>query len=225
MLPRTLEDEVMDTVEEAAGYDAMDHSRPNTAFVERLVKLGARGRMLDIGTGPGRIPIMLAERVAAGTVVGVDASHEMLKLARRYGAQSAVAGRVSFEFADAKQLPFDDNSFDTVFSNTIMHHIPQPRAMVAEAARVLRPGGVLLIRDLFRPADVETVEALVREYSGEDTPYQQQLFRASLHAALTPAEFEAIAAELGLADVEVVIDSDRHMSLQSRAVAASGDGR
>ena len=54
-MQRTLEPEVMDTPEEADGYDAMDHSQANAAFVGRLVELGARGRMLDIGTGPGHI--------------------------------------------------------------------------------------------------------------------------------------------------------------------------
>ena len=63
-LVRVLEPEVMDTEEDAREYDAMDHSEPNGALVARLIELGARGRMLDIGTGPGHIPIMICERIA-----------------------------------------------------------------------------------------------------------------------------------------------------------------
>ena len=57
-MDRTLEPEIMDTIEEAEAYDAMDFLSVNTAFVERLIELGAKqGRYLDLGTGPARIPI------------------------------------------------------------------------------------------------------------------------------------------------------------------------
>ena len=56
-MERVLEPELMDTLEDATEYDEMDNSAENTAFVERLVELGAHGRMLDIGTGPGHIPL------------------------------------------------------------------------------------------------------------------------------------------------------------------------
>ena len=78
---RILEPEVMDTEEDAREYDAMDHSEPNEAFVGRLVELGARGRMLDVGTGPGHVPLLVCERVAEATVVGIDLAETMLAIA------------------------------------------------------------------------------------------------------------------------------------------------
>ena len=63
------------------GYDAMDHSEPNRAFVERLVELGAFGRVLDIGTGPGHIPLSLSRAPAGHRVLGIDLSTHMLRLA------------------------------------------------------------------------------------------------------------------------------------------------
>jgi ubiquinone/menaquinone biosynthesis C-methylase UbiE len=214
---RTLEPEVMDTPEEADGYDAMDHSEPNAAFVARLVQLGARGRMLDVGTGPGHIPLLACERIADCYVVAVDLARHMLAHAERHRAASPHGGRVELRLADAKGLDFEDGSFDAVFSNTILHHIPEPEHFLREAWRVLRPGGVLLVRDLFRPETTARAMELVRMHAGDATPCQQELFRASLHAALTPAELFALSRSIGMCGVELAIDSDRHMSLQTSA--------
>ena len=224
-MQRTLEPEVMDTPEEADGYDAMDHSEANGAFVGRLVELGARGRMLDIGTGPGHIPLLVAERLPEASIVGVDLSAHMLAHAERHRAASPHGERVSFRPANARALDFPDASFDTVFSNTILHHIPDPRPFLREAWRVLASGGAFLIRDLFRPPTPERALELVALHAAGETAYNRELFRASLHAALTPDELRAAADAAGLAGVELVVDSDRHMSLQRAALPHRSGGR
>ena len=216
MLPRVLEPEVMDATEESAAYAAMDHSGPNEAFVERLQALGAAGRMLDLGTGPGDIPLLVCERIEGALIVAVDQAESMLALARSRVEAQGLHSRIELRRADAKALPFGDAAFDVVFSNTILHHIPDPARLLAEACRVLRPGGVLLVRDLFRPDSVEALDALVALHAADDTPVQRALFRASLHAALTPGELHDLASRLGI-DAEVVVDSDRHVSLQRSA--------
>jgi ubiquinone/menaquinone biosynthesis C-methylase UbiE len=195
----------------------MDHRAPNSAFVQRLVELGAHGDMLDIGTGPGHIPIVLCDAIADCRIVAIDLSQHMLDHARRHLAASPHGGRVTFELADAKGLPFDDASFDCVFSNTILHHIPEPRAFIAEAWRVLRPNGALLVRDLFRPDSEAALAQLVDTYAAGQTPQQRQLFADSLRAALTPDELRDVVASLRLDGVEVVVDTDRHVSIQRKA--------
>lgn len=220
-MQRELEPELMDTVDEAVAYDAMDHRAPNTAFVDRLIELlpaaDQRLRVLDLGTGNGLIPLMLVDRMPGVEVVGTDLAKHMLAVAERRRADSPHRDRLRFEIADVKALPFDDGAFDVVMSNTILHHIPEPRAFLREAWRVLRPGGVLLIRDLFRPADDDAVEQLVQTHAGDESADAQQLFRQSLKAALTPDELRAMVDELGWANVEITIDSDRHVSIQSRS--------
>jgi ubiquinone/menaquinone biosynthesis C-methylase UbiE len=216
-MERVLEPEVMDTAEEAAAYDEMDHSAVNGAFVDRLVSLGARGRLLDVGTGPGDIPVLVVERVADCTVLGVDLAQGMLELAERRRVLSPQGGRVELRVADAKALDLDDGSFDGVFSNTILHHIPDPRHFLREVRRVLKPGGVLLIRDLYRPSSQARVGELVDMYAVGASPSAREMFRASLCAALTPDELRAMADESGLAEATLVLDTDRHMSLQLAA--------
>lgn len=216
-MERVLEPEVMDTPEEADGYDAMDHSEPNAAFVRRLVELGAHGRMLDVGTGPGHIPLLVCERIPDARVIGIDLARHMLRHAERHRLASRFASRVEYRLADAKGLDFPDATFDVVLSNTILHHIPDPRPFLREARRVLMAGGALLIRDLFRPATTARADELVALHAADATPCQQKLFRDSLCAALTPEELRGVANEAGLADAEIAIDSDRHMSLQIRA--------
>ena len=213
-MERVLEPEVMDTPEEADGYDAMDHTEANSAFVDRLVELGADGSMLDIGCGPGSIPLMVCERIATARVLGVDLAQHMLAHAERHRAASPVGDRVEFRLGDAKGLDFPDDSFDVVYSNTILHHIPDPEPFLREAWRVLKPGGAFLIRDLFRPDTPERARELVAMHAADANPYQQELFRASLCAALTPDELRDLVARVGMPGAEVVVDTDRHMSLQ-----------
>lgn len=215
---RVLEPEVMDTAEEAESYDAMDHSGPNEAFVTRLLHLGARGRVLDVGCGPGHVALLLAAMRSDLDLIGIDLSTHMLRIAEEHRAVSEHGERVRFELADAKRLPYADASCDTVCSNTILHHIPDPVPFLRECGRVLAPGGALLVRDLFRPESAEAVNALVLQHAGKEAPRAQELFRASLHAALTLEELRAAAAQAGLAACEIVVDSDRHFSLQRAAL-------
>ena len=214
-LERVLEPEVMDDVEEAQAYDAMDHHEANHAFVTRAFELRAGAHILDIGTGPGAIPILLAQQDESCRVTAIDLADAMLAIARVRVAAAGLADRIDFQLADAKNIPFENDTFDTVVSNTILHHVPEPIYFLSEAARVLKPGGVLLIRDLFRPKDQAELEKLVKLYTGGCDPVQTKLFADSLHAALTPSELREAADSAGFGHAEVVVDTDRHMSLQS----------
>lgn len=217
MLDRQLEPEVMDDPAEAAAYDAMDHRVANAAFVDRLTELigdKPQGVALDLGTGPGNIPILLCQHIAGWRVVATDLAESMLALARSKVARAGLAERIDLRQADVKQLDLPDAGFDAVFSNTILHHIPEPIAMLREARRVLKPGGALLIRDLFRPTSQEELDRLVTVHAADCDPEQRRLFAESLRAALTPEELAALAGQAGMDDARVTVDTDRHMSLQ-----------
>jgi len=112
-----------------------------------LAALPARiGAMLDIGTGTGRLLELAADRV--GRATGVDASREMLALARARLAERGLAERCAVRQADMYRLPFADASFDVVALQMVLHYAEDPAAAIAEAARVLHPEGLLVIVDL-----------------------------------------------------------------------------
>lgn len=214
-MKRILEPEVMDTREEAEAYDAMDHSTVNTAFVERVIELGGnKGHFLDLGTGPAQIPIFLAQRCPKIRITGIDLSVNMLTLGEQHVAEARLADRIALECIDAKDLPYPDQSFDGVISNSIIHHLPDPMAAFREISRVIRPGGLILIRDLMRPDTPEAAQVLVDRYAADDTPDQKKLFYDSFLAALTIPEIEAMLAQTSLTDAIVVQSSDRHWSVE-----------
>ena len=111
-----------------------------------LPHLRAGMRLLDLGCGPGSITIGLAEAVAPGEVVGIDAQPAQVERARALAAERRIPN-VTFEVADAYDLPFPDRSFDAAFMHVILMHLTEPVRALAEVRRLLRPGGVFGVRD------------------------------------------------------------------------------
>ena len=103
------------------------------------------GRALDIGTGTGRLLELLAPRVASA--LGVDASRAMLALARSRLARPGLT-HCAVRLADMYRLPLPDAGFDLVVLQMVLHHAEDPAGVLAEAARVLRPGGHAIVVDL-----------------------------------------------------------------------------
>ncbi len=126
----------------------------NDAIEAALLDLAGPGpfkRLIDFGTGTGRMLVLFAGR--ARDAEGIDFSHHMLTLARanldRAGVSTARVRR-----ADVTDVPFDTGSADLVIIHQVLHFLPSPARAIAEAARILAPGGRLLIVD-FAPHDLE----------------------------------------------------------------------
>ncbi|MFT7641844.1 MAG: ubiquinone/menaquinone biosynthesis C-methylase UbiE [Pirellulaceae bacterium] len=215
-LERVLEPEVMDTPEEAMDYDSMDHKQVNQLFVDDLISGGDVGEdILDIGTGTAQIPIALCERVEDVRVMAVDLAIAMLDQARLNIEVESMIQRITLDRVDAKDMPYDDGAFDTVISNSIIHHIPEPLNVLKESIRVTKQdGGRLFFRDLMRPETDEQVTQLVELYAGDENDHQQKMFDDSLRAALSLAEIREMVASLGFAGDSVQATSDRHWTWQ-----------
>ncbi|WP_344934998.1 class I SAM-dependent methyltransferase, partial [Actinoplanes nipponensis] len=100
-------------------------------------------RVVDIGTGPGRLPLAIAAALPHLRVDGVDLSPEMIDFARREAGDAPV----TFTVGDVARLPFPDDTFDLVVSTLSQHHWADVAGGVRDLRRVLRPGGRLWIYD------------------------------------------------------------------------------
>jgi ubiquinone/menaquinone biosynthesis C-methylase UbiE len=122
-------------------------------LAQEVVAFFQAGRVLDLGTGPGYLPIEIVKRSPDLTVVGIDLSRSLIKMARRNAVNAGVAGRTHFEVGDASRLRFADASFDMILSTGMLHMLRDPVAVLKECYRVLRGGREAW---LFDPARVSS---------------------------------------------------------------------
>ena len=110
-------------------------------------------RVLDLACGTGDLAFAAASILSRSTVIGLDASPRMIAAAdvRRRASGDRTAGRVRFALGDMMQLPEADRSIDVVMVGYGLRNVPDPVRALAEIARVLRPGGLLLVLDFYRP--------------------------------------------------------------------------
>jgi SAM-dependent methyltransferase len=191
-----------DTAAAAGFQDAEAYEKVMGRWSRRLAPLLIRfgglsdgDRVLDVGCGTGSLTFTVPEIANVSAVTGVDLTQAFVEFART----SNTDPRISFQSADARVLPFEDNSFDRAFSMLVLQFIPDAARAVAEMSRVVRPGG--------------TVTAAVWDnYGGQ--PHIRMLWdiaavldptaeRHFLFRPLTaPDEMATLWRELGLLDVE-----------------------
>jgi ArsR family transcriptional regulator len=155
-----------------------------------LVPAQGVDRALDIGTGTGRVLELLAPRIRQG--IGIDASKAMLALARARLARSGLS-HCSVRLADMYRLPLADAAIDLVVLQMVLHYAEQPEAAIAEAARVLSPGGTLLVVDLLAHHRTDLTARLAHRWPGfsNDT-----LHRLMTGAGLAPGQAVAVPGAL-----------------------------
>ncbi len=112
-----------------------------------LPRLSAGMDLLDVGCGPASITADLAERVAPGRVVGLDAAAGALEAARATLRERGLSEQVELTCGDVMALPFEDASFDVVHAHQVLQHLADPVGALAEMRRVTRPGGIVAVRD------------------------------------------------------------------------------
>lgn len=212
---RVLEPEVMDAEDDAGAYmgaaAAAHLARLDAGWAERISRAGPRGpaRVLDVGTGGGQIPLLLARRRPEWRIWGIDRSPAMLEAG--LGALAAARGEarrgarpfaLDLAVAEARRLPFPDRAFDLVVSNSLLHHLADPAAVLNEIARVVRSSGRVLLRDLRRPPRPVFRSWIAwhgRNYAGS----MRVLYEASVAAAFTPPELDVILRHSALAGATV----------------------
>lgn len=215
---RVPEPEVMDDSAEVEAYTSAAAEkyldRIDDTFVEHALRLGLRqGRALDVGTGPGQIPIKLTQRLPDVHFIGIDRSENMLRQAREQATAQGVAERVQFQIGDGNQLDFAAASFDFVMCNSVLHHLAKPVRVLDELARVVRPGGGVLIRDLRRsPRPVFTLH--VAWYGRHYTGLMKELYIASVRSSYTAGELEQLLRASKLRGARVFRHGRTHIGIE-----------
>jgi ubiquinone/menaquinone biosynthesis C-methylase UbiE len=217
---RILEPEVMDTWLEATAYDAMDFESVNTAFATDAIDLDPHAiKILDVGTGTARIPILMCQQRSQYLITGIDLAQSMLIIGQRNVEEAGLNQRIRLERVDSKRMPYPDLEFDMIVSNSLVHHIPDPLSLFQEIKRLVRPGGAILIRDLIRPDNDTIVNDLVVKIGEGYDAHQQQLFRDSLNAALTLTEVQDLIDRVGLAQVKLSQSSELHWTIERKQIS------
>ena len=122
------------------------------SFMITITRPTGNERLLDVGTGAGHTALAFAPHVRHGT--GLDLTEEMVETATQLARKRGIEN-VTFLRGDAEALPFPDGSFELVTCRLAAHHFPNPAQAVREAARVMKPGGRLLLLDHYAPEEPE----------------------------------------------------------------------
>jgi cyclopropane fatty-acyl-phospholipid synthase-like methyltransferase len=213
-MDRTPEPERMDLQHEVDAYAAADFTDVNTRFASCVMAIAGdagAAALIDLGCGPGDIALMLARARPAWSVVGLDASEPMLRIARLSCQRQDIAN-CRFELRDIRD-PHDLGPFDFVCSNSLLHHLGDHGAFWGAVKRLGRRGTQVLVRDLFRPESRSAARAIVRQYAGNESDLLKQEFYRSLLSAYTPDEVRQQLRANGLEQLAVELVSDRHMDI------------
>ncbi len=165
--------------------------------------------VLDLGSGAGADVLISARRVApTGKAIGLDMTDEMLALARANAGEAGV-DNVEFIKGYIEAIPLADASVDVVISNCVINLAADKRQVLAEAARVLRPGGRFAVSDVIADTDMD-----------EATRADMAAYTGCIAGALTEHEFRAGLSEAGLVDVEIHLTHRVHAHASSAIIRA-----
>jgi len=206
----------MSNIEQARAYAAADFEEPHSNVIRLFqqsfgTQLPGRS-VLDLGCGPGDITFRFARAYPDCIVHGVDGSAAMLSLARKALAQAPdMSGRIVFIRALLPEVELPLPQYDTVISNSLLHHLPDPQVLWETIKCFAGPGAPVFIMDLKRPASLSEARHLTRTYTAGEPEILQRDFYNSLCAAFEPSEIEEQLQAAGLEHFTITSVSDRHV--------------
>jgi len=218
MMKRVLEPEVMDDPEQVLAYAGADFAQENQGFVDQFFNLYddlENPHIVDVGCGPGDIPIRVARRHPTCRVTGIDASQPMIAYAEQAVQKAGFHDRVRFLCQRFQDVSLSSPA-DAIISNSLVHHVPNPLRFWYSLKALLKPGAPVLVMDLLRPESPEAAQAIVDEQAAGEPEQLRQDFFHSLLAAFTEDEVAAHLAELNLSRLMVDVPDDRHWIVYGR---------
>ena len=134
-------------------YDKMMRNLRDKGWIETdlILETGINyGLSLEIGPGPGYLGLEWLKKSEGTTLRALEISADMIKMAEKNAREYGLQNRVKYVEGDAQKMPFEDNTFDGVFTNGSLHEWSQPSRIFNEVYRCLKPGGKYLISDMRR---------------------------------------------------------------------------
>ncbi len=212
MMDRVLEPELMDDPSQADAYARADFSEENQGFVERFKEYFpefSQGMVLDLGCGPADIPIRFAKLYPACQIIGVDASGPMIKLGEQAVKQADLSDRITLRCERYEEVA-GARIADAAFSNSLLHHLPNPLQFWQKLRQLVKPGAPVLVMDLLRPESPDAAQAIVDQYAANEPDILRRDFYNSLLAAFTEDEIGSQLARMNLTRLLIDIPDDRH---------------
>jgi len=173
------------------------------------------GKILDIGTGPGYVPIEVARAAQNVEVKAIDISSAMVMIARQKAEDAGLSQRVQFEYGSAEHIPYGDGYFDLLVSTLSFHHWANRTECLKEMHRVLKTGGEAWIYEIRKDTTKEAKKQLKDRY-GRFVSFIV-LYSVRLHSAMSLQEFEKIISLPRLGFSKMTIE-DKGLALKLRLV-------
>ena len=211
-MKRTLEPELMDDPEQALAYARADFEKENQGFIDRFREYFPEfieGHILDLGCGPGDIPVRFARALPLCRITGVDASEPMIGLAGVAVKQAGLVDRIAFRCERFQGLLLGEPA-DAAVSNSLLHHVPNPLQLWYRLRQVVKSGSPVLVMDLLRPDSPEEAQAIVDRYAAQEPEILRRDFYRSLLASFTEDEVAAQLAEMNMSRLMIDVVDDRH---------------
>jgi len=202
----------MDDPEQALVYARADFEEENQGFIDRFREYFPKfteGHVLDLGCGPGDIPVRFARALPSCRITGVDASEPMIGLAGVAVKQAGLADRITFRCERFQGVSLVQPA-DAAVSNSLLHHVPNPLQFWYRLRQLVKPGSPVLVMDLLRPDSPEEAQAIVDRYAAKEPEILRRDFYRSLLASFTEDEVAAQLAEMNLSRLIVDAPDDRH---------------
>lgn len=216
-MERIPEPELMDEPAQARAYATADFEQPHSRFIELFrerfpEREGAGGWVLDLGCGPGDITLRFARAYPGCELHGVDGAPAMLELGRETVTAAGLDHRIKLLQGYLPGAALPRQHYDTVISNSLLHHLSNPMVLWESVIAYGRPGSAVFVMDLMRPDDLHSAYAMVDEYAAGEPEVLRHDFFHSLLAAYRLDEVEGQIRKLQL-PLQVRAVSDRHFTV------------
>jgi ubiquinone/menaquinone biosynthesis C-methylase UbiE len=179
---RQLEPELMEDPEQVLAYAQANFEIPHNDFIQRLSSLigdDFSGTALDLGCGSGDISRRFVHAYPTCLLHALDGSAAMLNYAKSINNAGGIEP-ICFIQARLPDVELPQTSYQLIFSNSLLHHLPNPQTLWQTIKRYTQPGGYIAVMDLLRPDSISDAQQLVTRYASDEPDILQRDFYHSL---------------------------------------------